>query len=67
MYLFVGDSTSGQAIMNASFNFDWYNYGTGWYYISVGANTWVFAAAPGYTSAWIDSDSYTYAYLYLAA
>jgi sorbitol-specific phosphotransferase system component IIA len=58
MNWFVGDGVTHGGIAGASWNYDWYDYGNGWYYVAVGANTWLQVSASGHVSATFNTDYY---------
>jgi len=55
---FVADGTTGGGIAGASWNYNWYDYRSGWYYVAVGSDTWLTVQATGYVSATFNTDSY---------
>jgi hypothetical protein len=58
MNWFVADSRTGAGIRGARWNYNWYDYGSGWYYVAVGPNTWLNVQATGYVGAWFHTDNY---------
>jgi sorbitol-specific phosphotransferase system component IIA len=58
MNWFVGDAVTHGGIVGASWNYNSYDYGSGWYYVAVGPNTWLNVQAAGHVGAWFNTDTY---------
>jgi hypothetical protein len=54
---FVADGMTGAGITDATWNYNYYNYHSGWYYIAVGDDTWVTVQAPAYISATFNTNT----------
>jgi len=65
MWVYVLTSEGGTPITNATFSYAYANNGNGWYYVFVGANTYVLVSASGRNSQWIYSDFYSAYYVWL--
>jgi len=58
MWVRVLSAATGLPITNATFTYNWYNDGNGWYWVAVGSNVTFTVNASGYNGAWINSDYY---------
>ena len=62
MWMFVEDTATGIKITNATFPWlSFYNRLDGWYLVyNIGPNASYACSAPGYSTAWGNTDSYAY-------
>jgi hypothetical protein len=61
---YVYDASTRNAIRGATWNYAWYDYGNGYYYINVDDETWLNVSATGYISAtFYDDSNQDYPYL----
>jgi hypothetical protein len=58
MNWFVADGLTGGGIRGARWNYNWYDYGSGWYTVAIGPNTWANVQATGYVGATFHTDNY---------
>ncbi len=64
MWIGVCDSY-GTSIDFAKFNFDYANYGSGWYYVAVGPYQSLYCVASGFNGSWANTNGYDSFRIYL--
>jgi hypothetical protein len=58
MNWFVGERVTGRGVRGATWNRDAYDYGSGWYTVDVGPNSWLNVQAAGYVPATFNTNNY---------
>ena len=64
MWIGVADAY-GTPISSAAFSHAYQNHGNGWYWVAVGANTWVYVYASGFNTGSLNTDAYQSVMVYL--